>query len=129
MDRLSYIKYSRYMDIMTATSSFAAISQPTRLAALRLLVQAGPGGMPAGEIGERLGVRQNTMSANLSVLTQAGLLNSQRAGRSIRYFANFAHFEALLVYLMKDCCGGRIELCGPLLEALFTDEDKDALNA
>ncbi len=100
------------MDKMSALSAFAALSQETRLDVLRLLIEAGPDGMPAGDIGVRLGVRQNTMSTNLSVLAQAGLVVTRRDGRHIRYTADFDRIRGLIDFLMRDCCGGRPELCG-----------------
>jgi ArsR family transcriptional regulator, arsenate/arsenite/antimonite-responsive transcriptional repressor len=103
------------MDINKALSAFAALSQSTRLEALRLLIKAGPAGLAAGEIGEALSVRQNTMSANLSVLTQAGLVRHEREGRSIRYFADYDTMRGLIGFLMKDCCGGKPELCADIL--------------
>ncbi len=104
------------MDKTTVLEAFAALSQETRLDALRLLLQAGPAGMAAGEIGERMGVRQNTMSTNLSVLLGAGLVRNRREGRSIRYFADVEGLRGLLGYLMEDCCGGTPELCQPVIE-------------
>ncbi len=98
--------------------SLAALAQETRLDVFRLLVQTGPEGMPAGEIGERLGVRQNTMSANLSVLAHAGLIRSSREGRSIRYFADMDGVKALLSDLLENCCGGAPELCQPVISQL-----------
>lgn len=106
------------MDKRSALAAFAALSQSTRLDVFRLLIRAGAAGMPAGEIGETLGVRQNTMSANLSVLTQAGLIRNAREGRSIRYFADMEGMCGLLVYLMEDCCGGRPELCQPVIDEI-----------
>ncbi|MET1415815.1 metalloregulator ArsR/SmtB family transcription factor [Roseibium sp. HPY-6] len=106
------------MDINDALSSFSALSQKTRLEVFRLLINAGPEGMSAGDIGEALNVRQNTMSANLSVLLQAGLVRNEREGRSIRYFANLEGIRDLLTYLMADCCGGHPELCAQVIEAI-----------
>ncbi|OYW83069.1 MAG: transcriptional regulator [Asticcacaulis sp. 32-58-5] len=106
------------MDKKAATQAFAALSQETRLDVLRLLVKVGPEGLPAGDIGERLGVKQNTMSANLSVLQQSGLLRSEREGRSIRYFADYDGLQGLLSFLLEDCCGGRKELCEPLIQKI-----------
>ena len=74
--------------------------------------------MIAGEIGEQLGVRQNTMSANLSVLLQAGLVRNQREGRAIRYFADMQALGGLLGFLMEDCCGGKPERCQPIINEL-----------
>ena len=85
----------------------------------RLLVKAGTDGLSAGDISQSLGVRQNTMSTNLAILTRAGLLNSTREGRTVRYVANFEGMRGLLSYLMEDCCGGRPEACGPVLDELI----------
>lgn len=106
------------MDVLKATQSFSALSQSARLEAYRLLVQAGEDGLPAGDISDRLGVRQNTMSANLSVLLQAGLVRTVREGRSIRYFANYEAMRGLLGFLMEECCGGRPELCQPIIDEI-----------
>lgn len=75
--------------------------------------------MLAGEIGEELNVKQNTMSANLAVLTQAGLLRNEREGRSIRYFIDFGNMGLLLAFLMEDCCGGKPEFCRPAIEKIM----------
>jgi ArsR family transcriptional regulator len=77
------------MDINNAINSFSALSQETRLDVFRLMVKAGSKGMLAGDISQQLSIKQNTMSANLSVLTQSGLLKKEREGRNIRYFADF----------------------------------------
>lgn len=99
------------MDKLQALSAFAALSQETRLDVLRLLIEAGPDGMAAGDIGVRLGVRQNTMSANLAVLAHAGLVRTRREGRNVHYAADTETVRGLLDFLMRDCCGGRPELC------------------
>ena len=106
------------MDKTKALDSFAALGQGTRLEAFRLLVKAGPKGMAAGDVAAALGVKQNTMSANLSVLFQAGLVRNMREGRSIRYFADFDGLRGLLAFLMEDCCGGNPDICRPVLETL-----------
>lgn len=106
------------MDKLGALNSFAALSQSTRLDVFRLLVTAGAQGMLSGEIGEKLDVRQNTMSANLAVLLQAGLVRNERHGRTIRYFADFDAMRGLLGFLMEDCCGGRPELCQPIIDEI-----------
>lgn len=97
---------------------FGALSQQTRLDVVRLLIQAGKEGLLSGEIGEKLHVRQNTMSANLAVLLNAGLVRREREGRSIRYFADFDAISALLTFLLEDCCGGDASLCQPVLAGL-----------
>ncbi|MFD2740638.1 ArsR/SmtB family transcription factor [Sulfitobacter aestuarii] len=106
------------MDRKNALEAFAALSQPTRLDVFRLLIKAGEAGMSAGEISERLAVRQNTMSANLAILTRAGLIRNTREGRSIRYFADMDGMRGLLGFLMEECCGGRPELCRPVIDEL-----------
>ncbi len=106
------------MDSLQALSAFSALSQETRLRVFRLLVKAGRQGMLAGEIGERLNVRQNTMSANLTVLLNSDLVRKERHGRTIRYFADIEATGGLLAFLMEDCCGGRPELCQPVIDEL-----------
>jgi len=98
--------------------AFAALSQPTRLETFRLLIKAGETGMPAGSISETLGVRSNTMSANLAVLSRSGLIRKKRQGRTIRYFADSAGIAALMAFLLQDCCDVSPELCQPVLEHL-----------
>lgn len=104
------------MDKSDALSAFSALSQPTRLDAFRLLIEAGEVGLAAGDIADRLDVRQNTLSANLSVLLNAQLVTNRREGRTIRYFANTDGLRGLLGFLLRDCCGGRPDLCDPLIE-------------
>lgn len=106
------------MDKTKALDAFAALSQETRLDVFRLLVRQGGDGIPAGEIAERLAVRQNTMSANLAVLARAGLVRSVRDGRMIRYSVDFEGMRGLLAFLMQDCCGGEPALCQPVLDAI-----------
>lgn len=106
------------METNDALAAFAALSQPARLEAFRLLIQAGPAGLAAGEIGGSLDVRPNTLSANLSVLLNAGLVRNERQGRSIRYFADIEGLRGLLGFLLQDCCGGRSELCQPLIDEI-----------
>lgn len=74
--------------------------------------------MQAGQIAEVLGVRQNTMSSNLSILLNAGLVVNAREGRSIRYFADMSGVRGLLAFLMEDCCGGAPEICQPILDEI-----------
>lgn len=104
------------MEKKDALAAFAALSQSTRLDVFRLLVQVGEAGMSAGEIAAALDVRQNTLSANLSVLLHAGLVRNLREGRSIRYFADTDGLRGLLGFLLQDCCGGRPEICDPLIK-------------
>jgi ArsR family transcriptional regulator len=106
------------MDIPEATATLAALAQPTRLEAFRLLVKHEPAGLPAGEIARMLDVPQNTSSTHLAILVNAGLANSRRNGRSITYRADLERFRRLTVFLLKDCCNGRSEVCTPLVAEL-----------
>jgi ArsR family transcriptional regulator len=94
-------------------AALGAIAQETRLDIFRMLVQKGPEGLPAGEIGARLGQPSPTMSFHLNQLRFAGLVKSRRESRSIIYCANFKAMTDLVGYLTENCCGGRPELCSP----------------
>ena len=94
------------MEILTATSAFAALAQETRLAAFRLLVRAGPAGLPAGEIARALETAPSTLSTHLGLLQRAGLVSAERRSRQIVYRADFEGAGALMRFLMKDCCKG-----------------------
>ena len=106
------------MDISQALTAFAALSQPLRLQAFRLLITAGGDGMAAGDIATALGAKANTTSQNLSQLVHAGLISSTRAGRSIIYSADMEGVNRLLLFMLEDCCGGQPDQCRPLIEAL-----------
>lgn len=97
-----------------AVSALSALAHPGRLAAFRMLVEAGPGGLPAGAIARRLGMPANTLSTNLGILSGAGLVASRRDGRFIVYSADYARMQALLTFLIADCCGGEPGICAPL---------------
>lgn len=107
------------MDEYEAISSFSALAQETRLAAFRLLVRHQPDGLPAGEVARLLDVPHNTLSAHLAVLSRANLVVSQRQSRSIIYRANLDHVQKTVQFLVRDCCGGRPEVCQPLLDSLI----------
>lgn len=106
------------MELLDAVTPLSALAHEGRLAVFRLLVEAGPDGMAAGEIARRLGVLPNSLSANLTILSHANLVASQRQGRSIIYSARYEQMAALLSFLMKDCCGGAPEICAPLAEVV-----------
>lgn len=106
------------MDELETIAALAALAQATRLQAFRALVQAEPEGVAAGELAQRLGVPQNTLSAHLSVLAQAGLVTGLRQGRSIVYHANLDQLRQMTLYLLKDCCSGKASLCEPLIAEL-----------
>jgi ArsR family transcriptional regulator, arsenate/arsenite/antimonite-responsive transcriptional repressor len=106
------------MDEAQALGAFAALSDPTRLRALRLLVQAGPEGLPAGKIGAAVGASSSRASFHLSTLERAGLVSSRREARSIIYSAAYDSLTNLIAFLMRDCCAGRPEICQPAVDAL-----------
>jgi ArsR family transcriptional regulator len=106
------------MDLSSATGAFAALAQPTRLRAFRQLIKAYPEELPAGDIAQFCKVPHNTMSTHLSILTRAGLLAVRRDGRSMNYSLNIGGFQRLVTFLMRDCCGGRAELCAPIVQEL-----------
>ncbi len=105
------------MDSIAAIKRLSALAQDSRLAVFRLLIKAGREGLAAGEVARALEITPNTLSAQLTILANAGLVTSRRDGRSIIYAADFEGMSDLLVYLMEDCCQGRPEICAPLAEA------------
>lgn len=106
------------MEESLTLAALGALSQPTRLATFRLLVAHEPQGIPAGEIACLMDVPQNTMSAHLAVLARAGLVRGERHSRSIIYRAQIDAVRDLVLFLLKDCCNGRSDLCVPVIEAL-----------
>ena len=98
-----------------ALSAFAALSQDTRLSIVRLLVRAGPEGMSAGDVADEIGVSASNLSFHLKELHHAGLIEARREARSMIYSADYKILRGLIDFLMKDCCGGRPEICGPTL--------------
>lgn len=102
------------MELDLAVVALSALAHPARLTTFRMLVQAGGEGMAAGEIARRQGVPPNTLSANLNILSHAGLIESRRDGRSIIYSACYDRMADMLEYLMEDCCGGNPEICARL---------------
>jgi len=102
------------MEKTTAIAALGALAHEGRLDVFRLLIQAGPEGMAAGDIARATGAVQSTLSANLSVLTRAGLIASRRNGRSIIYTAAYDRMRELLAFLMENCCAGNPAICAPL---------------
>ncbi len=101
------------MEKTDAIAALAALAQDTRLDVFRLLVQAGPGGLPAGRIGERLNLPSATLSFHLNQLRHAGLVTFRREGRSLIYAAEYAAMNGLLAYLTENCCQGDTADCVP----------------
>lgn len=98
--------------------ALTALGQETRLRAFRELVRHAREGLTAGEISDRMGILPNTLSSNLAILANAGLIRSQREGRHIRYHADMAGLQQLLTYLIEDCCGGNPRECAVILDSL-----------
>jgi ArsR family transcriptional regulator, arsenate/arsenite/antimonite-responsive transcriptional repressor len=101
-----------------ALSALAALAHPTRLAAFRILIQHEPDGLSTGQLVEGSGLTQSTFSTHLAVLVKAGLVTPEKRGRQMIHRADIDALRELMLYLAKDCCQGRAELCGPLLADL-----------
>jgi ArsR family transcriptional regulator, arsenate/arsenite/antimonite-responsive transcriptional repressor len=95
---------------------FGALANEHRLAAFRLLVQAGPEGMAAGEIAAALGMSPSSLSFHLTHMSRAGLIVQRRESRSLIYSADFERMNELIGYLTENCCGGRS--CAPVAKPL-----------
>jgi DNA-binding transcriptional ArsR family regulator len=103
------------MDEKRAIAALSALAQETRLALFRLLVTAGPVGLPAGVIAERLGVQPSSLSFHLAQLVHAGLITQRRLSRHLIYSAEYSTMNALLEYLTENCCG-RDAACAPVCD-------------
>jgi DNA-binding transcriptional ArsR family regulator len=101
------------MEKLDAVAGLAALAQENRLDVFRLLVQAGPEGMPAGEIADTLGIAPNTLTFHFDRLRMAGLVSVRREGRSMIYAARYETMNALLGYLTDNCCRGAPQKCAP----------------
>lgn len=106
------------MESNQAIAALGALALETRLDIFRLLVRAEPEGLPAGDIARTLNVQPNTLSTHLAILSRAGLLQSERDGRSIIYRVQLDQLRTLVLFLLQDCCGGNAELCAPILAEL-----------
>jgi DNA-binding transcriptional ArsR family regulator len=100
------------MERSQAVAALAGLAQESRLDVFRLLVQAGPEGMPAGQVAAALGLAPNTLTFHFDRLRAAGLITVRRQSRSMIYAARFEAMNALLVYLTENCCGGA-STCAP----------------
>lgn len=109
------------MDERQALIAFGAMSQETRLKIVRLLVRAGPQGMPAGNIAEAAGVSASNVSFHLKELERGGLVAARRDARSIVYSAEFQALSGLIRFLMEDCCAGNPAICAPALTPSFCE--------
>ena len=111
------------MEISQAVRALAALAQESRLETFRLLVRAGTEGVPAGKIAKELGVPAATMSFHLKELTNAGLIEQRREGRSIIYSLQVEAMQSLLAFLVEDCCQGQPHLCEPAFALINCCDD------
>ncbi|ODU40746.1 MAG: ArsR family transcriptional regulator [Lysobacteraceae bacterium SCN 69-123] len=105
------------MSTECALDALQALANPARLLIFRTLMRHEPDGLYAGALGERLGMRHTTLSNHLAVLSRAGLICGSREGRNVRYRACVEGMQALLGFLLKDCCEGHPEACVQLQTA------------
>ena len=103
------------MELDAAVAGLSALAQESRLKVFRLLMRAGPEGLPAGDIARTLKVPANTMSSHLAILSRAGLIASTKRGTSILYAIDLDGVAKLLSYLVEECCGGKPDACRPLI--------------
>jgi DNA-binding transcriptional ArsR family regulator len=106
------------MDEIGVIDALSALTQTTRLDTFRLLVSREPDGVAAGELARLVAVPQNTMSTHLAILARAGLVRGERQSRSIIYRADLQRFREVTLFLLKDCGGGRPDICAPLIADL-----------
>lgn len=118
------------MNAAAVIRALGALAQEHRLAAFRLLVQAGEDGLPAGTIAEKLGIVSSSMSFHLAALANAGLVTQRRQSRLIIYSANYPAMNGLMGYLTENCCGGipctdRATCCPPQSTTLSPDPEEN----
>ncbi len=107
------------MEPKDAVAALSALAHGGRLSVFRMLIQAGGEGIAAGDIARRLDVPPNTLSANLNILSHAGLIQNRREGRAIIYTARYVQMTDLLEFLIHDCCSGQPEICAPLADVVL----------
>ena len=99
--------------LVDPTKAFEALAHDSRLAVVRMLIPAGPEGLPAGFIGDRIGLLPNALSFHLGRLTNSGLLRMRRSGRNQYYAVDYQRLSALVGFLVEDCCANAPEGCMP----------------
>lgn len=112
------------MESSRAVTALEALAQESRLGIFRLLVEAGPAGLPAGQIAERMKLPAPTLSFHLSQLKHAGLTTCRRDGRSLIYSANFGEMNDLVGFLTDNCCGMGGAVCAPACSAVPTQRKR-----
>ncbi len=116
------------IDASWTVAALAALAHEHRLAAYRLLVEAGPAGRPAGEIAERLGLAASSLTFHIQALTRAGLITQRRASRHVIYAADFSAMNDLVAYLLRNCCGQEAT-CPPACDPARPPEARKAVPA
>jgi ArsR family transcriptional regulator len=101
------------MEKAQAVAALAALAQDNRLDVFRLLVQAGPEGLPAGQVAATLGLPPNTLTFHFDRLRMAGLVTVRREGRSMIYAARFDTMNAVVAFLTENCCAGAVDCAAP----------------
>lgn len=114
------------MEIIVAAKALAALAQTTRLSLFRLLVEAGEGGLPAGQIAKTLAVPNATLSFHVKELVNAGLVTARQESRFIYYAVNFTTMHALMAFLTENCCNG--QTCPPFTGCGATVNPQDTPN-
>jgi DNA-binding transcriptional ArsR family regulator len=108
------------MEIKESVKALAALAQETRLSIFRLLVKAGPDGVPVGRIGGELNVPGATLSFHLKELSHAGLVTARQEGRFIYYAVDFQQMAALMTFLTEHCCDGMPQACFSVVETALS---------
>ncbi len=120
------------MENQPAVEAFSALAHESRLAIFRLLVPEGPDGLPAGEIGKKLGIAANALSFHLTRLRYAGLVSVRRNGQQMIYAACYDEMQRLMGFLTENCCRNSVEGCTPECpptKPVDTDEKRHAQTA
>ena len=113
------------METTEAVTALAALAQANRLDVFRLLVEAGPEGMAAGHVAEKLGLAPNTLTFHFDRLRAAGLVTVRRDGRSMIYAARFEAMTGLVSFLTENCCQGSLAGCGPVVAFMPKEPNKE----
>ena len=110
-------------------AALAALAHEHRLAAYRLLVEAGPTGIAAGEIAERIGLVPSSLTFHIQALLRAGLISQRRASRHVIYATDFTAMNELVGFLVKNCCGQDVSICGPACNPALPSAKQKTLRA
>ncbi|HTJ91057.1 MAG TPA: winged helix-turn-helix domain-containing protein [Acidocella sp.] len=113
-------------DSTWTVTALAALAHEHRLAAYRLLVEAGPAGISAGEIAEKLGLVASSLTFHVQALLRAGLVSQRRASRHVIYAADFAAMNGLVLFLVSNCCDQESKVCPPLCNPALTSRSQAA---